>query len=243
MTGVQTCALPIFHEGNAKKITRRQVWQSFVQESLRSIAGTSNINIELQDGLKIDEVTKEAFNVLGQNGIILGADQHACDECTQPYKSAADTFSGSDPAGVVGVDRNITVPGVNNEPVAEGDMDIDHAPVKMAVVDGIVMGSQCCAHDNCTSDLANARGGSFCAFHDNQWGAKCRVYDCDNQKVPGTMACQHHAREWDKHVKNHSCHTYHGARRQLQRPGENLPWQQAANINLQPHDYSSLNLP
>ena len=59
-----------FHEGNAKKITRRQVWQSFVQESIRSIAAVSNINIELQDGLKIDEVMKEAFDVLGENGII-----------------------------------------------------------------------------------------------------------------------------------------------------------------------------
>ena len=48
-----------FHEGNAKKITRRQVWKSFVQESIRSIAAVSNTNIELQDGLKIDEVTKK----------------------------------------------------------------------------------------------------------------------------------------------------------------------------------------
>ena len=63
-----------FHEANAKKITRRQVWQSFVQESIHSIAAVSNTNIELQDGLKIDEVTKEAFDILGENGIIQAAD-------------------------------------------------------------------------------------------------------------------------------------------------------------------------
>ena len=60
--------------------------------------------------------------------------------------------------------------------------------------------------------------------------------NCDNVKVEGTQACQQHAEEWNKHVKNHSHHTYHGARRQLQRPGENLPWQPAARVNLQPHD-------
>ena len=240
-----------FHEGNAKKITRRQVWQSFVQESIRSIAAVSNINIELQDGLKIDEVTKEAFDVLGENGIIRAADQHECDECTQPYKSTVDTFPDNDPAGIAGVDQNRTIPGLMgavNEPVAqssnqaehhstdENDMDIDHAPVKMVVLDGIVMGPQHCAYGNCTSDLANARGGSFCAFHENQWGARCHMHNCNNQKVTGTMACQQHAGEWDKHVKNHSRHSYHGARRQLQRPGENLPWQPAPHVNLQPHD-------
>ena len=240
-----------FHEGNAKKITRRQVWQSFVQESIRSIAAVSNINIELQDGLKIDEVTKEAFDVLGENGIIRAADQHECDECTQPYKSTVDTFPDNDPAGIAGVDQNRTIPGLMgavNESVAqssnqaehhstdENDMDIDHAPVKMVVLDGIVMGPQHCAYGNCTSDLANARGGSFCAFHENQWGARCRMHNCNNQKVTGTMACQQHAGEWDKHVKNHSRHSYHGARRQLQRPGENLPWQPAPHVNLQPHD-------
>ena len=149
------------------------------------------------------------------------------------------------------MDQNRTIPGLMgavNEPVAqssnqaehhstdENDMDIDHAPVKMVVLDGIVMGPQHCAYGNCTSDLANARGGSFCAFHENQWGARCRMHNCNNQKVTGTMACQQHAGEWDKHVKNHSRHSYHGARRQLQRPGENLPWQPAPHVNLQPHD-------
>jgi hypothetical protein len=243
-----------FHEGNARKITRRQVWQSFVQESIRSIAAVSNTNIELQDGLKIDEVTKEAFDVLGENGIIRAADQHACDECTQPYKSAVDTISDIDPAGIVGVDQNRIIPGLIgaiDEPVAESsnqaehgltdgsDMDVDHAPVKMVVLDGIVMGPQHCAYNNCTSDLSNARGGSFCAYHENQWGARCRMHNCDNQKVLGTQACQQHADEWNKHVKNHSHHSYHGARRRFQRPGENPPWQPAAHVNLQPHDEST----
>ena len=65
----------------------------------------------------------------------------------------------TDPAGIVGVDKNRAVSGLVegvNQPVAqrfnqaeqnsanESDMDVDHAPVKMVVVDGIVMGPQVC---------------------------------------------------------------------------------------------------
>ena len=53
---------------------------------------------------------------------------------------------------------------VENRLADESDMDIDHAPVKMVVLDGIVMGLQHCAYDNCTSDFTNAHGGYFCAF-------------------------------------------------------------------------------
>jgi len=45
-----------------------------------------------------------------------------------------------------------------------------------------------------------------------------------------------HKREWDKHVQNHSRHSFHGARRMLQRPGEQLPWQRTTTANVQPHD-------
>ena len=150
------------HPGDAKKITRRQIWQSFVQESICSIAAVSNINVELQDGLAIDDVTKEAFSLLGENGIIRAADQHACNECTQAYKSAEDILPNIDPAALVGVDENRAIPGLveeadqaatqiadqveQNSPMSsnEADMDVDHAPVKMAVVDGIVMGPLVC---------------------------------------------------------------------------------------------------
>jgi len=154
------------HSGDAKKITRRQVWQSFVQESIRSIAAVSNINVELQDGLAIEDVTREAFSLLGENGIIRAADQHACDECTQAYKSVQDILPNIDPAALVGVDENRAIPelvedidqtamqiadqmeqnSVRTQTISsnEEDMNVDHAPVKMAVVDGIVMGPSVC---------------------------------------------------------------------------------------------------
>ena len=43
------------HQGNSKKLSRRQIWQAFVQESVCSIADVSGINLELQDGLAKDD--------------------------------------------------------------------------------------------------------------------------------------------------------------------------------------------
>jgi len=84
--------------------------------------------------------------------------------------------------------------------------------------------------------LANARGGVFCAFHENEYGAKCRVVDCTNHKVGGTQACAQHQGEWTR-FKNSSGHQkVSGFRRMLRRPGESLPWQPVRESNLQPHD-------
>ena len=148
-----------------RKISRRQVWQAFVQESVRAIATQSQLNLELRDGLSIDEVTKEAFELLGENGIIWAADKHACSECTQVYKRTADIITGDDPAAMAGNDENRVVPPLVGEDaelaindaacakenarnqaatIADQDMDVDHAPVKMVVLDGIVMGPVVC---------------------------------------------------------------------------------------------------
>ena len=143
------------------KVSRHQIWQAFVQETIRSIAASSNINMELQDPLSIDEVTQEAFELLGENGIIRPADQHACAECTQAYRHTSDTMPDVDPAAVVGVDENrrvpglvegadLTNPGLPDQPHAQSsfndDMDIDDASVNMVVVDGIVMGPTVCKY-------------------------------------------------------------------------------------------------
>ena len=51
-------------QGNSRKLSHRQIWQAFVQESIRSIASASEISLELQDGLAIDDVTRQAFSML-----------------------------------------------------------------------------------------------------------------------------------------------------------------------------------
>lgn len=102
---------------------------------------------------------------------------------------------------------------------------------------------QHCAYDGCTSDLLNARGGVFCAYHEDQYGAKCRVRDCSNDKVVGTQACAMHQQIWRKHVNDHSRANLTGVCRMLQRPNEQLPWQSENNRSLQPHDEEASSVP
>ena len=120
-----------------KSLTRRQIWQAFVQESLRSIATTSNYELVLQDALAIDEVTKEAFAVLGNNGRITAANNHSCSECTHEYKATADTLIGATQA-VENASQEM------NESDSDSGMNVDKAMVTMCVVDGIVMGPTVC---------------------------------------------------------------------------------------------------
>lgn len=142
---------------HSAKLDRKHIWQAFVQESIRSIATDQDVYLELNETLPIDEVTKEAFNALGQNGVIYAANGHACPEYSQPHR-----------------------PSENENP---DDMEVDHANVTMHVVDGIVMGPTHCAFDNCESELLNARGGSFCAIHERVYGSKCRVVGCHNDNL------------------------------------------------------------
>jgi len=142
-----------------KGITRRQVWQAFIQESIRSIASDHKIDLTLRDGLGIDEVTKEAFALLGEKGIIHSAKGHQCSECTHKYKTTSDLGAISDPAATLGVDEGQAVPVLHNihdttnaafEQLDSDDrserMEVDNpvAHVTMAVLDGIVFGPQVC---------------------------------------------------------------------------------------------------
>ncbi|KAF8961698.1 hypothetical protein BDZ97DRAFT_1759713 [Flammula alnicola] len=157
-------------------VGRAHIWQAFVQDSLRTIASESNIDLELDDPLNITEVTTQAYAILGEAGIIRAADQHSCAECTQEYKKSSDAVF-QDPAAVVGVDENHAVPPLaenvqenhqrSASPMSEDSLDdtdmmnIDKKFVKMVVLDGIVMGPTHCAIDNCANSLSNSRGGSL----------------------------------------------------------------------------------
>ncbi len=107
----------------------------------------------------------------------------------------------------------------------------------MDVLDGIVMGPLCCAADNCTAELKNHWGGAFCAYHESLHGSKCHMRDCPNAKVSPIQACEEHQTQWRAHVRAHSHANLSGIKRMLQRPGESLPWQTAAQgTGVQAHD-------
>ena len=92
------------------KIGRKHVWQTFIQESIWSVSATSQVEFETDLNLPIDAVVVEAFDILGEGGQIHAAEGHECNECIKPFKRAG------------------------------GEVVPDAAPVKMVVMDGIVMG-------------------------------------------------------------------------------------------------------
>jgi hypothetical protein len=96
-------------------MTRRIIWQAFIQESIQQVAKKANIDLVLKDGLDINMVTCEAFKVLGEGGRIRGADGHSCAECTHIYKRTPDIITRDDPAAVVGIDKNWAVPALVGE--------------------------------------------------------------------------------------------------------------------------------
>ena len=129
----------------ANPITRRHIWQTFTQESICSIAALSQFNISLHDHLSISDLACEAFNILGENGIIQAANQHACSECIQPYKRHPDfitgefiitlhiierltlILTGDDPAATVGLDQGQTVPVLHGEGAELAVQDAEQA--------------------------------------------------------------------------------------------------------------------
>jgi hypothetical protein len=90
------------------------------------------------------------------------------------YKRTADIITGDDPAAVAGNDENRVVPPLVGEDaelaindaaharenarnqtatIADQDMDVDHAPVKMVVLDGIVIGPVVCILASCVMKI------------------------------------------------------------------------------------------
>jgi len=102
-------------ETQSRKISRRQIWHTFVQESMRMVAKSSGVTLEMENGIPIEQVTKQAFIQLGDNGVIKCAQNHSCSECTHEYKESADRITGDDPAAVLGVDENHQVPALVGE--------------------------------------------------------------------------------------------------------------------------------
>jgi len=235
-----------FGKSCAVKLPRRHVWQTFIQESIRTVSNVLDITFETNDNLTIAELTHKAYSVLGENGGIRLSNGHACSECTQDYKATANFVpQNNDPAALLGVDENRIVPALANENaeianVPDETMNaippIADAPVKMVVMDGVVMGPVHCAANNCTADLLNARGEAFCAAHVTQFGNQCRVVNCTNRKVQGTQACPQHQQDWSRHRQARTRSTLAGVRRMLNHPGENLAWNQSNERDIQPHD-------
>ena len=235
-----------FGKAYSVKIPRRQMWQTFIQESIRGVSQELGVTFEAHKNTSISEITQKAYNSLGENGGIRLSDGHACSECTQDYKATADYApQNNDPAAVLGVDNdgavpaledgNPNLPNVPNQ-ASNASAATTRSPVKMVVMDGIVMGPIHCAFGACTADVANARGEAFCPQHVTEFANKCRVVGCRGTKVGGTEACALHRADWVQHQQSRSKSTLSGVRRMLNRQGENLAWNEYVEPEVQPHD-------
>jgi len=113
---------------------------------------------------------KEAFLVLGENGVIRAADQHACSECTHDYiATTSDNTPTAHSAAVVGVDEDVEQPpqqatdsgSSSSSGSTDDDMDVDKAPVRWLLLMETCFGPKHCAYENCSDDLINYCGGVF----------------------------------------------------------------------------------
>jgi len=132
---------------------------AFIQESIHQVSASSNHALELPEAHHA-EVTKIAFEMLGEGGLIQSADQHSCGECTHTYKQYTDRITEDDPAALLGVDEHNVVPALEGGDAdlavqdaaqarfnARNAMNVDGgdnnnnkgAPVKLVVIDGQVM--------------------------------------------------------------------------------------------------------
>jgi hypothetical protein len=196
--------------------------------------------LEVKDGLSIQGLVKEAYNILGEKGVIQSAENHFCSECTHEFKQTADIITGDDPAAVIGIDENRDVPVLTGEGAelavqdaaqarynAQHAMDVDQrtspveeSPVKLVVLDGVVMGPTHCAYDNCTGNLKNAHRGVFCNEHETLFGHLCRIRDCNNPKSPPSQTCVQHQDRWYKHATRYARQSILGIRRLVRRSEE-----------------------
>ena len=112
------------YSNNCVTLSHHQVWAAFLQESTWQASETSEIDFVIPDVASIDEVTEKAFAVLGNNGRIQSAKDHACAECSQLYQAASNA-----------------IPSVGNSNTAAQDSG-QMQNVTMKVIDGMVNGTK-----------------------------------------------------------------------------------------------------
>ncbi|KAM6500782.1 hypothetical protein JOM56_003796, partial [Amanita muscaria] len=74
---------------------------------------------------------------------------------------------------------------------------------------------QHCSFEGCRGELANARGGVYCALHELEHGGTCHAAQCQRPIVQGTLACHQHQENWNRHLMNHRKQVLGGYRRAL----------------------------
>ncbi|PPR00097.1 hypothetical protein CVT26_008929, partial [Gymnopilus dilepis] len=96
-------------------------------ESIQLVAKVNGTELDLQDDISIESVTKAAFRELGNKGILQSGLNHSCSQCSQPHKAMADRVDNDDPASVAGADDNHGVPELIEDNAQESAEDTARA--------------------------------------------------------------------------------------------------------------------
>ncbi|KAL4247229.1 CxC6 like cysteine cluster associated with KDZ domain-containing protein [Pleurotus pulmonarius] len=204
------------------------------------MASFNNREIVFESNLSIDALVAAAYVELGDGGIVRSAVGHSCDECCHAFKDVADVIprQPNDPAAVVGHDENHVVPDYEGPDLDPDAMQVDNNPavvvepagpiglannaadVRMVVIDGIVMGPRHCAMEGCEKALLDAQTGVFCEEHEEAMEGKCRMKNCDEDKVGDTQACEEHQPQWAKFRRRYANSSLLGVQRMLRRAQE-----------------------
>lgn len=126
---------------NNFKISHRHIWNAFQEETIRQNSDATNIDFYVNESASSNEVMQIAFGTLGKKGIIQLTENHACEECSQPYKKQSDFIATTNDPSAVLEDNNTSIPIINS--VHTTEMDVDGIQnVTMVVLDGIVVGTK-----------------------------------------------------------------------------------------------------
>ena len=88
------------------KVSHHHIWAAFVYESIQQVPNASGVDFYIHDISSMDEVTQTAFSAVGNNGIIQSAENHSCNECSQPFQARSDVIlNPNDPSVLLGVDN------------------------------------------------------------------------------------------------------------------------------------------
>lgn len=125
----------------------------------------------------------------------------------------------------------------NENESEDKDKSESSSPVKLVVMDGIVVGPNHCAYDNCSNDLVNARQGVFCAIHEKTMYNKCHIKGCDNNKIELTQTCQAHQNIWSQYIIQFGQQSLLGIQRLLRGTQEEAQsWLPTITHQTQAHD-------
>jgi hypothetical protein len=237
-----------------RRLKRRNTYAAFVLESQLQVTAAHGRRMFGPEGMSITDMVKSA-GALIKNGHLPIGFEHRCTDCEHDYVAPepANLVAGVDPAATHGVDR-LSAQIQHATPAAQQTAEVDVEPVgsvsltsttptiRMAVIDGIVMGPLHCAKEDCAGPLVNSTTGVFCQTHLAEFGHLCHVVGCSSPWNKPSLVCGNpaHQEMWKKHKARFGNQSLLTMRRLVRRSREEqLEWNPAGQTQQQPQQHDA----